>query len=132
MSASIISFPVMAKSADLDLPNRIRALREARGLTLQELAPMIGLHFSYLGKIERGKRELTKPVMERLARALEVAEADLLNTEDGGLTERERFIIDTYRQIPAAMRGAIEAVAESQQSFRGAPEVEDLRRDRSA
>jgi transcriptional regulator with XRE-family HTH domain len=126
--AVILQFVPMARSAigAEPLPNRVREWREKRELTLKALAPLVGIHHTHLGKIETGVRELTKPVMERLAAALEVAAADLLNTEEGGLTARERYIIDTYRQVPEQMRVAIDAVAESQQPFRGFSEVADL------
>lgn len=109
------------------IPNRIREWRKARDLTLGELAPRVGLTLGHLGNLERGTRELTKPVMERLAKALDCDEADLLNTDNGGLTEEERRIIEIFRAASEPGKGAIRAVAESQQPY-AAPPAEDDRK----
>lgn len=95
-------------------PNRVTELRKARGLTMQQLADRTNITRGHLGNLERGERELTKPVMERLAEHLGCAPADLLNLEDGGLSPQERYLIDTYRAVPESMRGTWRAVAESQ------------------
>ena len=132
VSARVLQFPPMGgkQIPEAMLPNRIRVLRKAAGKTLQQLAPGAGISFHHLAKIETGERELTHPVMERVAAALGVPVADLLLPQEGGLTEHERRLIDTYRQVPPAARAALDAVAESQQPFRGAdPEnVVTLRR----
>lgn len=122
MSGSVLEFPAMGGPPipEADLPNRIRALRKAAGQTLQQLAPLANISFHHLAKIETGERELTHPVMVRIAAALGVPIADLLLPAEGGLTEHERRLIDTYRQVPPAARAALDAVAESQQPFRGA------------
>jgi transcriptional regulator with XRE-family HTH domain len=108
------------------LPNRVREWRLKRGFTLKALAADARLAFAHLSKIELGQRELTQEAMDRLALALGCLPADLLATDRGGLTEQERYLVETYRQVPAAGRAAINAVAESQQAWRGAPEVVDL------
>lgn len=98
--------------------NRVREWRERRGLKLAQLANAINVTEGHMGNLERGRRELTKPVLERVARALSCEQADLLNLEDGGLTEQERRLIDTYREIPEAMRMIVNAVVEAQQPYR--------------
>lgn len=55
----------------------VRALRVARGLTQEQLAFEADLDLTYVGGIERGKRNPSLLVMVRLARALE-AELDAL------------------------------------------------------
>jgi transcriptional regulator with XRE-family HTH domain len=105
------------------LPNRIRELRKARGMTLGDLAPRAGLTIGHLGNLERGDRELTKPVMERLAAALGYEQADLLNVAEGGLTEEERRIIAIFREAEESGRSAIRAVADSQQPFHHFPDT---------
>lgn len=101
--ATILQFPSMANTDPLTLPNRLRALRLEQGFTLKELAPRAGLTFSHLGALETGARELTMPVMERLAEQLGVPVADLLWESMGGLSDDERRLIDTYRAGQAAM-----------------------------
>lgn len=51
--------------------NRIRELREARGLTLEELAQRVGTTNQQISHLELGKRQLTVDWLRRLAAALE-------------------------------------------------------------
>jgi transcriptional regulator with XRE-family HTH domain len=118
MPHTIVNFPVMPKILDKPLPNRVRAWRKRRGLTLQELAPRANLSVGHLGNLERGDRELTLPVLEKLAKELDCLVADLLNPEHGGLAEDERHIVTTYREVGEDHRKTMAAVAEAQQPFR--------------
>ena len=57
----------------------VRALREQRGLAQDALAHDAGIHVTYLSGVENGRRNITLSVVERLAAALGVAEARLLD-----------------------------------------------------
>jgi transcriptional regulator with XRE-family HTH domain len=69
------------------MTNRIRELRIARNLTLEEVALNVGTSVQQLSRLERGARRLTDDWMRRIARALYVRPADLLS--DGGEDNRE-------------------------------------------
>lgn len=56
----------------------VRAARVARGLTIEALADEVGLAYSYVGQLERGQRNPTLSVVERIASALDVAPVSLL------------------------------------------------------
>lgn len=56
----------------------IRALREGVGLAQDELAHRAEIHPTYLSGVETGKRNITLNVLERIAKALGVAEEDLV------------------------------------------------------
>lgn len=56
----------------------MRRLREERGLSQEAFADLSGLHRTYLSGIERGTRNPTLSVVDRLAKALRVTAADLL------------------------------------------------------
>jgi transcriptional regulator with XRE-family HTH domain len=58
--------------------NRIRELREAKGLSQEELADLGGIHRTYLGGIERGERNPTLLSLLKLAKALDTSPAKLL------------------------------------------------------
>lgn len=57
---------------------RIRQLRKAKGLTLQEMAPRVGVGLHYLSKVENGKLDFGEYPSEDLIRKLaKVLEADV-------------------------------------------------------
>ena len=57
---------------------RVRKLREAAGMTQEELAHAAGLHWTYVGQIERGERNLTYKNVLKLARGLGIAPVKLM------------------------------------------------------
>jgi transcriptional regulator with XRE-family HTH domain len=60
------------------LGNRLRKLREAASMTQEALGQAADLHWTYVGQIERGERNLTYQNLLKLARGLGVAPADLM------------------------------------------------------
>jgi len=57
---------------------RVREERERLGISQEELADRAGLHRTYIGGVERGERNLGLRNVIRVARALGVSPADLL------------------------------------------------------
>lgn len=45
----------------------LRAYRQAKGLSQEALADVLGVHRTYMGGIERGERNLTLRSVERIA-----------------------------------------------------------------
>lgn len=56
----------------------LRAFREARGLSQEAFAEVVGVHRTYMGGLERGERNLTLRSLERIADALDVEPLQLL------------------------------------------------------
>jgi len=56
----------------------VRLQRLARDMTLEGLAHDVGLSYSYVGELERGRRNPTLKVVEKLAAALGADPLDLL------------------------------------------------------
>jgi transcriptional regulator with XRE-family HTH domain len=52
---------------------KLKALREERGLTQQQLADQAGMHRFGVAKLERGEREPTWATVQALAKALGVS-----------------------------------------------------------
>jgi transcriptional regulator with XRE-family HTH domain len=80
MTAPTTSSPAPA-TAELQLGPRIRALRQARNITLRELASRAGVTESFLSQVER---EVTSPSIasvQRIARGLDLAIAELFVEE---------------------------------------------------
>jgi transcriptional regulator with XRE-family HTH domain len=45
----------------------LRAYRQARGLSQEAFAEVLGVHRTYMGSVERGERNLTLRSVERIA-----------------------------------------------------------------
>jgi len=60
----------MRNANRIRLGKRIRALRQAKGWTQEELAGTAGLHPTYIGGIERGERNLSFDNLLKIAHAL--------------------------------------------------------------
>lgn len=58
--------------------NRLKALRKEKGLSQEELAERSGLNRPYISGIEKGKRNVSLEVMEKLAEALGVGMGELI------------------------------------------------------
>lgn len=56
----------------------LRVYREARGLSQEAFADVLGVHRTYMGGIERGERNLTLKSLERLAERIGVDPLALL------------------------------------------------------
>ena len=59
--------------------NAVRKARIAAGLTQEDLADRSGLDRSYIGGVERGERNPTLSVIERIAESLGVSLAELFS-----------------------------------------------------
>ena len=55
--------------------------RKALGLSQEQLAERAGLHWTYIGMIERSEKNITLRNIEKLANALNVNIKDLFNEE---------------------------------------------------
>jgi transcriptional regulator with XRE-family HTH domain len=60
---------------------RVRVLRQARGLSQEALALAAGLDRTYIGGVERGERNISLLNIQKIAQALNVSPADLLKFE---------------------------------------------------
>lgn len=70
---------------DISGVNRLRTIREARGLTLEQVALAAGTSHQQVQRLETGERRLTHEWMQRLAPALGVKPPELIDEDEGGL-----------------------------------------------
>ena len=56
----------------LRIGQRISELRQEKGFSLKELSDMVGIDFSNLSKIERGKYNVGIDILYKICKALEV------------------------------------------------------------
>lgn len=60
------------------LGERIRGRREALGLSQESLAEQSGIHWTFLGQVERGRRNLSLHNLLKIAAGLDVDPAELV------------------------------------------------------
>lgn len=60
---------------------KVRTVRQERGISQEKLAELAGLHRTYVSSIERGERNVSLVNIQRLAAALGVAMAQLMPDE---------------------------------------------------
>jgi transcriptional regulator with XRE-family HTH domain len=68
----------------VEVGNRIRALREAMGLSLRDLADRSGVSAPMLSQVERGDTSPTLSVAAKIASGLELSLSQLLRLDEGG------------------------------------------------
>lgn len=57
---------------------KVRKIREGRGITQEQLAFEAGLNRAYIGYIERGERNPSTETLVKIAKALKISPKDLL------------------------------------------------------
>ena len=72
------------------LGENLRRYREARGLSQEALADVLGVHRTYLGGVERGERNLTLRSLERIAYSVDMKPIDLLRAPPKRASRRRR------------------------------------------
>jgi transcriptional regulator with XRE-family HTH domain len=88
--------------------NRIRALREARGLSLEALAHLAGTTNQQISHLEAGRRRLTVDWLCRLGQALACHPWALVSEEPPGtLLPQELRLLQAFRQLPSPQREAL-------------------------
>ena len=91
----------MKDRALVEFGGRVRDLRKARGLSQEELADRAGLHFTYIGGVERGERNLSLKSINKIADALGVDARELFIPAFAEAKEKEtsELINDINRLI---------------------------------
>ena len=85
------------------LGTRVRALRDAEGLSLRDLAERSGVSAPMLSQVERGETSPTVAVAERIASGLDLRLSQLLRLDEGGAVAIVRRA--ERRQGPGRARG---------------------------
>ncbi len=61
---------------------QIRTIRKAQGISQEKLAERAGLHFTYIGGVERGERNISLQNLNKIAIALGMEIRDLFLAKD--------------------------------------------------
>lgn len=65
--------------AAVEFGRRVRALRDDQGLSQEALAARAGVHWTFLGQVERGQRSIRLDNILRIASGLGVKPGELLD-----------------------------------------------------
>jgi len=79
---------------------RIREIREAKGMTVTDLASRVGISIPHMSQVERGVKNLNNHLLERIAKALNVEPYELIsdNTGTDALAEIASHLSDEDRK----------------------------------
>ncbi len=94
----------------LTLGRRVRHLRTARSLTLDALGQRVGVTPSLLSLVENGRREPRLALLHRIADALDVTLADLLDAEPPSRRAGLEIALDRAQRSPGFERLGLPAV----------------------
>ncbi len=91
---------------------RIRELRKARGLSQEALGEKGGFHYSYIGQIERGEKNIALSNLAKIAEALEVGIHQLFSFsyELEDLTESEQDLKEIILLLRRLNKGDLKKV----------------------
>ena len=97
-----------------EIGERVRTLRLAREMTQAQLAEILGTRHTNVSGIERGMRGLTIQQLVKLARALEVSPAEILDVKrrkatNGHLPRR----FERIRELPRAKQRVLHEIIDA-------------------
>lgn len=90
---------------------RLRAYRNKAGLSQEELAEKSGLHYTYIGQLERGEKNATIESIEKVACALELPLEILFENIVQGKTKNET-VKECYELVTALSEKEQKAILE--------------------
>ena len=73
-----------------EVGQRIRQLRKNKGLSIEELAHLAGVHPNYLSEAECGKKNFSLTTIEKIAKALDAAVAELFSGKTASYSPKTR------------------------------------------
>jgi len=103
-----------SKRGPLQVSNRIRAMREVRGMTLESLAQRVGATNQQISHLEVGRRRLTVDWLRRLGEALGCHPWLLVSDNiPDPLRAPEIRLLEAFRDLGSAQRDALVLLATS-------------------
>ena len=89
---------------------RIRELRQQRGLSQEQLALNAEITPAYLGQVERGIRNATVAIIEKICTALTISLADFFSVADVCLTPDNDIVLQIAHQLTGLSNDEKQAV----------------------
>jgi transcriptional regulator with XRE-family HTH domain len=91
---------------------RLRALRDAKGLSADGLAKLMGVHRNTVFGLERGERWIGADMLEKACSVLGVHPSELFPTPETALSDERRKLLDLARTVDEAHVGTLLAAFE--------------------
>ncbi|ODP27256.1 UDP-N-acetylglucosamine 1-carboxyvinyltransferase [Paenibacillus nuruki] len=80
----------------IKLGSKIREYRNLKGLSQDQLGELCGFHFSYIGGVERGERNITIENIAKISKALDIELSKLFEfnqeTDENNLGEKQNLL----------------------------------------
>lgn len=98
---------------------RVRSLREARGITQEELAYLSNTQTSHISRIELGQNNTTLDVANRIAMAMQMTLSQLLDIEAGVIDSpaTDEHILKAEAYMKAAPEESHEQIVQIVKTF---------------
>lgn len=93
------------------LANNMKRYRKLRGFSQEKLAEKSGASANYIALIECGRNFPSLPMIEHIARALEVSELDLFDKAALDFLDTEALRKDLLLQLTAAVNDAFDRLS---------------------
>lgn len=94
----------------MNLGQRLRFLREQKGLLLREVAAHLEIDTAMISKIERGEKHCKKEHLSKLAEILDTSEKDLtvlwLSDSVFSVIENELFAVEALNETLKRVQGS--------------------------
>lgn len=100
-----VELPVAKSDSGSAFGRRLRALRDAAGMTQQELADAAGIHIITVSKLERGKIDPSWTVVLAVATALGVRPNDFEEDEPTTATDEQSQAAELLPESPTRPMG---------------------------
>lgn len=81
---------------------RIRFMRKAQGLTQESLAEKAGLHYSYIGGVERGDRNISLETLEKIIETLGIVPLEIFQFEHADVDQEQtdkKLVLDALNSL---------------------------------
>lgn len=93
----------------MELGERLKELREKRGMTVYRLTQLTGVSGHHIKGIEGGTRQPTIETLQKLVSSLGSSLADIFSddTKIIHVTEDERRLVENYRMVSAEKKSAL-------------------------
>lgn len=115
--SQIARSPVPGYLFSMTLNVQIRSIRQARSMTLADLAAKVGISTPHLSEVERGKKNLNNHLLVRISEALGVEPTELiggssndqfsdLNQKIHELSEQDRQRVESFIDALLASKDA--------------------------